>query len=200
MLADGSQVYPLYEGKMLWHFDHRYGTYARQTEKQANKGVLPHVDDATHDDPQFRVQPRYWVAATKTLAELAGYASNEWFFAWRDVGPTERTFVGALIPRAAAGDTNYLLSTALGARYLAGLTAMLCSLVVDYDARQRAGRMKFFVVEQLALLSPESLDLDCGWLAGTALAWIVPRTIGALLHQRGAIRVRSRDWLRYAPL
>lgn len=25
-LADGREVYPLYEGKMLWHFDHRYGT------------------------------------------------------------------------------------------------------------------------------------------------------------------------------
>ena len=41
VLYDGRQVYPLYEGKMFWHFDHRYGTYENQTEKQANKGVLP---------------------------------------------------------------------------------------------------------------------------------------------------------------
>ncbi|MBX9848191.1 MAG: hypothetical protein K2X64_02765, partial [Rhodocyclaceae bacterium] len=40
-LSDGRRVYPLYEGKMFWHFDHRYGTYEGQSEKQANKGVLP---------------------------------------------------------------------------------------------------------------------------------------------------------------
>ena len=40
-LKMGDDVYPLYEGKMFWHFDHRYGTYEGQTEKQANKGVLP---------------------------------------------------------------------------------------------------------------------------------------------------------------
>jgi hypothetical protein len=63
VLDNGCDVYPLYEGKMLWHFDHRYGTYAGQTNKQANKGVLPHVEDANHDDPGYQIQPRYWVDA-----------------------------------------------------------------------------------------------------------------------------------------
>ena len=45
-LSNGQKVYPLYEGKMYWHFDHRYGTYEAQTEKQANKGVLPRVTEA----------------------------------------------------------------------------------------------------------------------------------------------------------
>jgi hypothetical protein len=59
ILDDGRRVYPLYEGKMFWHFDHRYGTYEGQTQKQANKGVLPRVPDSRHDDPQYRIQPRY---------------------------------------------------------------------------------------------------------------------------------------------
>jgi hypothetical protein len=32
---------PLYEAKMVHHFDHRFGTYEGQTEAQANKGFLP---------------------------------------------------------------------------------------------------------------------------------------------------------------
>jgi hypothetical protein len=103
VLDDLSEAYPLYEGKMVWHFDHRYGTYEGQTEKQANKGVLPHVADATHDDPDYRIQPRYWVDADKVRTGLGNDADREWFFAWRDVGPTERTFVGCLLPRTAAG-------------------------------------------------------------------------------------------------
>ncbi len=29
---DGEQCLPLYEGKMIWHFDHRFGTYEGQTQ------------------------------------------------------------------------------------------------------------------------------------------------------------------------
>src|SRR5262249_35619288 len=66
VLKDGREVYPLYEGKMFWHFDHRYGTYEGQTEKQANKGVLPRVSDEQHADPEYMIEPRYWVDAQLT--------------------------------------------------------------------------------------------------------------------------------------
>jgi hypothetical protein len=103
VLKDGRQVYPLYEGKMFWHFDHRYGTYEGQTEKQANKGVLPPVSDAQHDDPEYRIRPRYWVDAKLTSSVLAEDDAYDWFFAWRDVGISERTFIGTIIPKTAAG-------------------------------------------------------------------------------------------------
>jgi hypothetical protein len=103
VLRDGRKFYPLYEGKMLWHFDHRYGTYDGQTRKQANKGVLPHVDDSTHNDPVYRIQPRYWVTADQTNSALDRDIENDCYFAWRDVGPTERSFVGCITPKTATG-------------------------------------------------------------------------------------------------
>jgi hypothetical protein len=51
---------------MFWHFDHRYGTYEGQTEKQANKGVLPRVSETKHDDPTYRIEPRYWLGPGST--------------------------------------------------------------------------------------------------------------------------------------
>ncbi len=175
VLNDGSEVYPLYEGKMLWHFDHRYGTYEGQTERQANKGVLPHVDDVTHDDPAYRIQPRYWVAADQARAALRNSADREWLFAWRDVGPTERTFVGCVIPKSAAGDTTLLLTTPHRAASVAALVAVLSSFVIDYDARQKSSRMKFFVVEQLAILPPAALEVKRAWLGSTARDWLAQR-------------------------
>src|SRR5262245_20336346 len=109
---------------MLWHFDHRYGTYAGQTEKQANKGVLPHVDDITHDDPEYQIQPRYWVDEEPVRTALADDARREWFFAWRDVGPAERTFVGSVIPRAAAGHKAPFLKSSCDSRAVAALIAI----------------------------------------------------------------------------
>ena len=55
---------------MFWLFDHRYGTYEGQNEKQANQGVLPRVSDANHDNPTYRIAPRYWVDAKLTSSIL----------------------------------------------------------------------------------------------------------------------------------
>jgi len=116
VLEDGRQVYPLYEGKMFWHFDHRYGTYEGQTEKQANKGVLPRVSNAKHDDPDYRIEPRYWIDAGLTHQTLCEDAEASWFFSWRDVGIAERTFIGTIIPKTASGDKSPILLSAFPAK------------------------------------------------------------------------------------
>ena len=49
----GQRMLPLYEAKMIHHFDHRLGTYEGQTEAQANMGTLPRLDLEQQDDPDF---------------------------------------------------------------------------------------------------------------------------------------------------
>jgi len=177
ILKDGRQVYPLYEGKMFWHFDHRYGTYEGQTEKQANKGVLPPVSDAQHDDPEYRIQPRYWVDANLTSSALAEDDSYEWFFAWRDVGISERTFIGTIIPKTAAGDKSPILVSPLPAKSRAALAACLSSLATDYSARQRAMNMKYFVVEQIPVPPPPVLSASIRWLGVSPEDWLADRVL-----------------------
>lgn len=177
ILIDGRQVYPLYEGKMFWHFDHRYGTYKGQTEKQANKGVLPRVSDAEHEDPHYRIQPRYWVDADLTTEALGELASARWLISWRDVGPSERTFVGTAVPRTAIGHAAPIMVPAAPARAAAALLAVLSSLVVDYAARQKSHRMTFFVVEQLPILTPSQLAGTIGWLGSSAEEWLAARLL-----------------------
>ncbi|MGC4856678.1 Eco57I restriction-modification methylase domain-containing protein [Micromonospora sp. DT4] len=58
---DQQRMLPLYEAKMLHHFDHRLGTYEGQTEAQANMGTLPRLTPEQHDDAGFVPMPRYWV-------------------------------------------------------------------------------------------------------------------------------------------
>jgi hypothetical protein len=62
---------------LLSHFDHRYGTHEKQTEKQANKGVLPRVSDAEHDDPEYR----NWIDSRLTASALGEDHAYQWFFA-----------------------------------------------------------------------------------------------------------------------
>ena len=176
ILKNNKEVYPLYEGKMFWHFDHRCGTYEGQTEQQANQGVLPKVSDEQHSDSDYRIQPRYWVDGELTLETLGDYKEHEWSFAFRDVGPSERTFIGTAIPRTAAGHTAFLLHPGRkNPKENVALVAVLSSLVCDYAARQKSTRMSYFVVEQLPVLSPKTLGLVYDFLGTTAIDWLAAR-------------------------
>jgi hypothetical protein len=177
ILRDGRELYPLYEGKMFWHFNHRYGTYEGQTEKQANKGVLPRVTDAQHNDPAYRIEPRYWVDSVLTHEALAEDVGGNWFFSWRDVGPSERTFVGTVVPKTALGHVAPILLTTSSDRQRAALSGVLSSLLVDYAARQKSTRMTFFVVEQLPIIVPSVLAEKNIWLGSTPESWLSDRVL-----------------------
>ena len=50
---------PLYEAKMIWHFNHRFGTYEGQTQAQANRDKLPELNDEQHNNPFLLSMPEY---------------------------------------------------------------------------------------------------------------------------------------------
>ncbi|MEP3436030.1 MAG: N-6 DNA methylase, partial [Hoeflea sp.] len=177
VLRDGRQVYPLYEGKMFWHFDHRYGTYEDQTEKQANKGVLPRVRDEKHKSAEYRIQPRYWVDARLTRETLGEDAGRPWLFSWRDVGPSERTFIGTILPPTAMGHASPYLLTDTSAINELALSTTLSSLVIDYAVRQKSSRMTFFIIEQLPMLERAKFEETPTWLGEEVRAWLNNRAI-----------------------
>lgn len=197
-LENGEAFYPLYEGKMFWHFDHRYGTYLGQTQKQANKGVLPRVTDASHDDPHFRIETAYWIDARLTDSALGDRRNDDFFFSWRDVGPSERTFVGTILPKTAAGDAAPIMFTNETGPARAALYALLSSLVIDYAARQKSKRMKYFVVEQLPIQPPSVVAAECQWLGDTWENWLSARVL-ELCYTSEDLRPFAKDLGRDHP-
>ncbi len=160
-----SELLPLYEGKMIHHFDHRFGTYDGQTQAQANKGDLPQLTDEHHADPRLLSMPRYWLAAEP----------GPWQLGFRDITGSEkvRTMVAALMPGLPAGHTLPVASTER-AHLLAGIWS---SFVFDYFARQKVGgtHMTYFVLEQLPVPSPDELDAERPW--GCASSMLEPRVL-----------------------
>jgi hypothetical protein len=57
---DGERYLPLYEAKMMHQFQHRYGDYAMRAEGSLDS-ELPRIPALKLDDPDYVVQPRYWV-------------------------------------------------------------------------------------------------------------------------------------------
>ncbi|MFD6967796.1 Eco57I restriction-modification methylase domain-containing protein [Streptomyces sp. NPDC059949] len=172
---DGARMLPLYEAKMLHHYDHRFSTYEDASEKQLAVGTLPRFTVEQHQDASAVPLPRYWVSeqdvptgevdkSGKPITEpgvrsrlAAKEWDREWVLGWRDVcrASDERTLIAAAAPAHGFGH-KYLLALAPQA---ALLTAVWSSFVVDYVARQSIGgtSMSFFIMRQLAVPTPDQL-------------------------------------------
>jgi hypothetical protein len=73
--AGGAPQLPLYEAKMVHHFDHRWATYVDAPEKP-NGLDTEDVSAAKKADPTFTVRPRYWIEKRNVLARIARVPSR----------------------------------------------------------------------------------------------------------------------------
>ena len=62
---------PLYEAKMVHHFDHRWATYVDTTDGAEGEVETDDVSNAQKADPTFTARPRYWVDEREVLARIA---------------------------------------------------------------------------------------------------------------------------------
>jgi hypothetical protein len=168
---------PLYEAKMLGHFDHRFSTYEGASEAQLRMQTLPRPTDADHDDPGKEARARYWVDAKIVEAALDGKSHHGWLMGWREVtSPTVfRTFVPCVFPKAAV---NHKFPLVFDSPNPHGLLAVWSSLFFDYIARQKiANGMTFSALRQLPMPTPADLDAWLPWLGSSASDWLRPRIL-----------------------
>ncbi|MFE2269834.1 Eco57I restriction-modification methylase domain-containing protein [Streptomyces lavendulae] len=205
---DGRRYLPLYEAKMLHHFDHRLGTYEGQTEAQANMGTLPRVTPEQHDDPGFVPMPRYWVpeldmdagrkdrrgkpvlepGVSSQLAEREW--DHKWLMGWRDIARASdaRTIVATTLPPYGASNTFYLAFPG-GARFAAILQACLSAFALDYVIRQKiAGtHLTHGYLYQLPVPLPSSFDSRDG-----GAEWMIDR-VAELTYTSSDMAAYARD-------
>ncbi|MGY0002499.1 Eco57I restriction-modification methylase domain-containing protein [Micromonospora sp. I033] len=193
---DGQRMLPLYEAKMLHHFDHRLGTYEGQTEAQANMGTLPRLTPEQHDDRAFVAMPRYWVPefdvptdkrdkrgnivyepGVKSRLAQRGWERG-WLMGWRDVARSTdtRTVISSLLPSYGVGHKFPLMLVESNAPALA---AILASFVFDYVARQKVAgtSMTYTYLMQFPAPGPNEL-LPFATSDGVELnSWLTPRAL-----------------------
>ncbi|NUY34921.1 N-6 DNA methylase [Paraburkholderia sp. JPY303] len=168
--APGPTSLPLYEAKMIHHFDHRWASYCPD-------GSIGDVTDDRKMDPDFRVTPRYWVNAAEVESRLAEKSWNRgWLMGWRDIAlrSVERTVIASVVPRVGVGNKMplFLFDSRIKPIQTAAFYANLVALVFDFVARQKIGgtSLNYFYIKQFPVLPPERYtDGD--------LAFIVPRVL-----------------------
>lgn len=63
-VRDKELYLPLYEAKMMWQFDHRYGTHEGMTERTKELNLS---SSQQHADPNYEVLPWYWVSFREVM-------------------------------------------------------------------------------------------------------------------------------------
>jgi len=176
LFRDGSDegLVPLYEGKMFWHFDHRFGSYEFE-ERSSGRG-LAEIPLDCYQNPAYSIQPRYWVPKENIEEKLKGRSQKNWLLAFRDVTSAKllRTSVFSVLPRVAVGHKAplFFLNNSPNTLYIAAFLATANSLALDYVTRQKIGgtSLSFFIVNQLPVLPPSAFNME-------DIAFIVPRVL-----------------------
>ena len=178
----GDVMLPLYEAKMTYQYNHRSGTFeGASSEKRPHR--LPSPSEAQLANPDYATLPFYWVAEEEVDAQLDGVWDREWLLGWRDVTDARasaRTVVAAVIPRVGVGHTFLLAMPALEPRLVACLYGNLCSIPLDYVARQKVGglHLTYNVFRQIPVLSPRQYARTCPWKRqATILDWLLTRVL-----------------------
>lgn len=172
---------PLYEAKMLNHYDHRFSTYDGATQAQLNVGSLPRLTVADHQDPEKEPLARYWVEETEVERAIGDRWDRGWFLGWRDIARASdsRTFVPCVLPRSAVGN-KFPLAMPYPLRLGWLFHPLTSSLVFDYVARQKISGtgMTYFIVKQLAAPDPSIFEVCLpGVCDGPLSEWMNPRIL-----------------------
>lgn len=188
-MSDIERMLPLYEGKMIHHFDHRWATFE-------NDGSTRDVTLEKKQDPHFSPLPRYWVRESVVEDKLAGVQRSEELLGFRDITNTtnERTVIASHLPVSAVGHTSPLIFDGAPPKLTACFSAMLSSFALDFVARQKMGgtHLTYSYFQQLALLLPTEFLDTSPWNPSLSLKdWLCAR-IGTLVYTKDLERfVRS---------
>ncbi len=149
----GEMWLPLYEAKMIWHFDHRFGTYEGVDSRTSTQTPTPTLEQ--YQNTEYMIKPWYWVEK-ENVNQLIN--NKIWFFGFRDItnSTNDRSFISSIVPFSAISNKKPILFfedvTNLA---LVNLFSSLCSLAFDYIVRQKIGgtSMNFFLVRQFPVLT-----------------------------------------------
>ena len=183
-IKDEEIFVPLYEGKMIHQFDHRWAEY------KESKNLFSISDMSSKMSEKYEPRPRYWVSkcdVDQRLGRVSG--CHDWLIGWRDIsGATVfRTVIATALPRVAVGHSMPLLFSTQSTRRRIFLLANLNSIVLDYLARQSVGgnHITYSYLKQFAVLPPS-------FCTERRLDFIVPRALN-LVYTSESMRPLARE-------
>jgi hypothetical protein len=157
---------PLYESKMISHYDHRFGTFE---EIEARKPApINRFSTNNHLAPERLNRPWYWVKESDVNDTLITYFEREevlrnynYFIGFRNNARNTdaRTLFSSFLPKSGVGNSMPLILTNKKVDEQLFFLGCFNSIVLDYSLRQKisGANLNFFIIKQLPVPSPQSM-------------------------------------------
>jgi len=157
---ENNKFYPLYEGKMIWTYNHRFNSSEFAEIGKKRKATSIETQSEDYKNPNFFIKPLYWISDKdfKNKISEINY-TKKWFIVFRAVTGSSnlRTFVSSIVPKTPVGNTLITVLTNLEPEKLCCLIANFNSIIFDYVVRQKITTtyLNYFLVEQFPVFPPE---------------------------------------------
>jgi len=153
----GPNLVALYEGKMVWQYDHRFGSFAGRMERGFTN--LDEVPSEYHCDPVWQPAPYYWVPESEISGRIDDFG-KKWFLVYRRItnATNERTTIGCIVPFFGMVDGLPVFVSQRRGTEFALLCGNLNHLCLDFVVRQKIGglHLDFHQLKQVPILPPSS--------------------------------------------
>ena len=188
------QAVPLYVGRMISHFDHRASSVVVNDASLQHATLSDGLTSLQKVDPALFPIPQYWVDAVGVPDPL----QFEWAIGFRSIArPTDiRTFITAVVPRSAVGNSLPLLLPEANARVRPADYSLLCAnlscFVFDFCVRQKVqgSNVNWYIVEQLPVIDPERFGAQIG---GVSIADFIREQVLHLSYTAHDLAPFARD-------
>ena len=174
----GEEMLPLYQGRIIHHFDHRYNSVGINLDNLHRPYISVRVTDEQHDDPQFYPDLQYWVNADFVAQKFPG--NPAYAIGFRDITKADnaRTMLSTIVPWAGYSNKVPLLvpydeMVANAFNDVSPLwAANFCSFAFDFVVRRKmqGTTMNLYILEQLPVITRAAYDQQFGDTTAADLA------------------------------
>ena len=185
------EMLPLYQGRMINHYDHRYNSVRVNLENVNRPYVNEDVTDDQHDNPHFLPAHYYWVDSEFVRQKFPDEPRFAVGFKLITKDTNERTLIASVVPWAGYGNSLPILvcnSEEASATFTdcAPLwTANFSSFAMDFVAKRKlqGTNMNWYILEQLPVITRADYDRRFG--ETTAADLVRDHVLRLLLHRLG---------------
>lgn len=162
---------PLYEGKMIWIYNHRASSVAYQEGLVAGRHDTIGSKEENLKNPNYVVMPRLWVNAKDVISQVGRNIS--YYLGYRGIADSgnARTSIFSILPFSACGHSLFILLSKKK-NLIRLLLANTSTFIFDYVLRNKAGgnNISFYIVKQLPIIPPNQYEENI-------IEYILPRVL-----------------------
>ncbi|MBX7227974.1 MAG: hypothetical protein K1X55_18215, partial [Chitinophagales bacterium] len=160
IIEGGTEYLPVYESKLMWHYDHRFATYQDVPSEDVSNSKPRYVLSNEKLNADFEILTKDYIQREVFQEKYSDNYSHNWFIIYRNVtgAVNNRTTVATIIPKLPVVLSAYILKfdEKHSFKEQTCFLANINSFVFDFISRRKIGgsHLSVYVFDQIPVVPP----------------------------------------------